>query len=188
MSLEIRTTPAILEINRTPGKQSIEQANVNVNGSISFAKVRVEGTVSKVSIDQNQCFNESGLKDNKTFSNDSANYAKQKMQESIRKIVEQGNRLKDIHLGGSAIADNARYNSVDQFTHEFGMVSMPNSRPRIDVTEGQLDINVEKGQITGKIISNKPNINYQVGKVETSLKQYNSISIKYLDERLNLQV
>ncbi len=188
MALEIRTKPALIGIKRTPGNQSIEQPKAKVEGSISFAKVNIESTLPKVQIDQNQSFNESGLKDNKTFSSDYVNFAKQKMQESMGRIADQGNQLAEIHLGGDPIADQALYNAFDQFYHEFGMVTMPRTRPEITVIEGKIDTKVQEGKIEGKIVPQKPILNYKVGKTEAYLKQMNSISIEYLGERLDLKV
>lgn len=188
MALQINTTPAILGQNITKSKLSIEQPKPQVEGSISFANVRVEATLAKVTIDQDQAFNEAGIKNIKAFSEDYVNFAKQKMQESIGRIAEQGNQLTDIHLGGDPIADQALYNAFDQFYHEFGMVTMPRTGAQIDVVEGRVDTSVEEGQITGKIRAQKPIIKYQQGRVERYMEQYSSISIKYLGEKVDLQV
>lgn len=187
MALEIRTTPALIAIRTTPGKQSIEQPRAEVEGSISLASVRIEGTLPKVKIDQNQTFNESGLKDIKTFSSDNVNFAYQKMQESIGRIAEQGTQMTDIHLGGDAIADQASYNAYGQFEHEFGMVTMPRTKPVVTVVKGTLDITVNEGQNNTKVVAKKVISSYERGKVETYLQQKKSISIKYLGERVDLK-
>jgi len=188
MALQIRTTPAILGHNTIKPQLSIEQPKAQVEGSISFAKVQIETTLPKVTIDQDQAFNESGLKNMTAFSEDYVNFAKQKMQESTGRIAEQGNQLTDIHLGGDRIADQALYNAFDQFYHEFGMVTIPRSGAQIDVIEGQVNTSVVEGQITGKIRAQKPIIDHQQGRVERYMEQYNSISIKYLGEKVDLQV
>ncbi len=188
MALEIRTTQALVGVNRTPAKLSIEQPKAEVDGSISLPKIKVEGTLAKIKINQTQCFNESGRKSVEAFSADYVNFAKQKMQESIGRIAEQGNQLTDIHLGGNPIADQGASNAYDQFEHEFGMVTMPRSRPQIDVIEGTLDIKVEEGEITGKVRAKQPILNHDKGNIEFYLKQKNSISIKYLGENVDISV
>ena len=188
MALEIRTTPAILGHNITKPKQSIEQPKAQVEGGFTLSQVRVEATLPKVTIDQNQSFNESGLKDVKSFSEDYVAFAKQKMQEGIGRIAEQGNQLANVHEGGNAIADQALHNAFDQFYHEFGMVTMPRTRPQINLVEGQVDINVTKGQNNQRVVAQKPRIDYQLGKIERYMEQYSSISIRYLGEKVNLQV
>lgn len=188
MALEIRTTPAKLSIRTTKPQQSIEQPRAQVEGGFTLSKIRVEATLPKVQIDQNQSFNESGLKDNQSFSAEYVAYAKQKMQQSIGRIAEQGNQLTNIHQGGNPIADQALYNAFDQFYNEFGMVTMPRTRPQITLIEGRVDIQVTEGENNQRVIAQKPRINNQPGKVEKQMEQYNSISIRYLGEKVNLQV
>jgi len=188
MALEIRTTPAILGHNITKPQQSIEQPKAQVEGGFTLPQVRVEATLPKVAIDQNQSFNESGLKHVKSFSEDYVAFAKQKMQESIGRIAEQGNQLANVHEGGNVIADQGLYNAFDQFYHEFGMVTMPRTRPQIDLIEGQVNINVTEGQNNQRVVAQKPRIDYQPGKIERYMKQYNSISIRYLGEKVDMKV
>jgi hypothetical protein len=188
MAIQIRTTPAILSTNVTKPSVSIEQPKAIVDGSLTFAKIKVEGTLPKVQIDQDQAFNESGLKNVEAFSADYVAYAKQKFQESVGRIAEQGTQLTDVHLGGNPIADQAFYNAFDQFYNEFGMVTMPTSGPEITVQEGTLDITVQPGEISGQIRAQKPVINYKPGKVERYMEQYNSISIRYVGKNVDISV
>lgn len=188
MALEIRTTPAILNYHNVKPQHSIKQPKARVEGSITHSKISVEATLPKVTIDQTECFNESGLKTVSAFRADNVAYAKQKMQESVGRIASQGDELTNVHLGGNPIADQAYSNAYDQFEHEFGMVTMPRSRPKIDVIEGRVDIKVQEGENTKRVIAQKPEIDYKQGKVEKYMKQYGSISIRYLGENVNLSV
>ncbi|MCH4889298.1 hypothetical protein EZV73_17000 [Acidaminobacter sp. JC074] len=188
MALEIRTTPAILGHNITKPQHSIEQPKAQVEGGFTLPTIKVEVSLPTVDIDQNQSFNESGLKDNQSFSADYVAYAKQKMQESIGRIADQGNELTNVHEGGNQIADQALYNAFDQFYNEFGMVTMPRTRPQITLIEGQVDIQVTEGQNNQRVIAQKPRIDYQPGRVERYMEQKNSISIKYIGEKVDLQV
>ena len=188
MALSIQTQPAILNYNITKSQLSIEQPRPQVEAGLSLPQVRVEATLPKITIDQTQAFNESGLKTVQAFSDEYVSYAKARMQESVGRIAEQGTQMTDIHLGGNAIAEQASYNAYDQFYGEFGMVTMPRSRPEIQVREGNININVTEGQITGKIIPGKPQINYRPGNVERYMAQYNSISIRYEGENLDYQI
>lgn len=188
MALEIRTQPAILAYNISKPVQSIEQPRAQVQGSVTQAQTRVEATLPKIQIDQTQAFNESGLKNIEAFSAEYVSLAKQKMLESVGRIAEQGNQLAAIENGGNPIADQALYNAFDQFYHEFGMVTMPRSGPDITLIRGQVNTTVTEGQLTGRIVAQKPRIEYQAGKVERYMQQYNSISIKYVGDKLDLQV
>jgi len=188
MALEIRTTPAILGIQRTPSNHSIEQPQAEWNGSLTLPIIHVEGTVSRVTIDQEDAFNESGLKNNEAFRQDSIAFALQKMAEGTSRRASQGDALAKINEGGDPIPDQALQNAYDQFLHEFGMVTMPRSGAKIDVIEGTLDIQVIEGEINGEFETHKPIIDYQPSKVERYMEQYNSISITYLGESLDFKL
>lgn len=187
MAMEIRTTPAVVGINRTPGKQSIEQPWATVEGSLELPKVSITTTQPKIKIDQNQSFNESGLKDIKAFADDYVSFAKQKMEEGKARIVDQGNQLTDIHLGGNPLADQGLYNAYDQFHNEFNMVTMPRTRPTTEVIEGTVDIQVQEAKVSG-FKASKPIISYDPGKIEYYMQSMNSIRFKYLGENVDLKV
>jgi len=68
------------------------------------------------------------------------------------------------------------------------MVTMPRTRPQIDLIEGQVNINVTEGQNNQRVVAQKPRIDYQPGKIERYMKQYNSISIRYLGEKVDMKV
>lgn len=186
--LRITTIPAILGHTINKPQQSIEQPKAQYNGSTSFAQIRVEATLPKVTIDQTAAFSESGLKNIDTFMRENVQRAKQIAIESVGRNAAQGSRLQDIHKGGNTIKSNARENAIDQFLHTFGMVTMPRSRPEINVIEGELDIQVTEGTISGGYEAQSPNIDYQPGNVERYMEQYNSITIEYLGEQVDLQV
>lgn len=188
MALSIQTTPAILDWNTTKPKQSIEQPKAVVEGSLSLSKIRVEATLAKITIDQTQAFAEAGLKNNQAFSQEYVQLAKQKMQEGIGRRASQGDQLAKISDKGNPIPQQAAYNAYDQFLHEFGMVTIPRSGADIDVIQGQVDVQVTEGELTGKIRAQKPIVDYQQGRVERYMKQYNSISIQYEGDKVDLQV
>lgn len=188
MALEIRTNPMQLSYNTTKARQTMEQPKAKVEGSLSLPKSQVEVTLPKVTIDQTQAFNESGLKNIEAFSAEYTALAKQKMQESIGRIASQGTEMSNIHQGGNPIAEQASFNAYDQFDNEFGMVTMPRSRPQIDVVEGNVDLRITEGELTGKIVAQKPRVEYEPGNVDIRIERYNNISIRYTGEKLDLQV
>ncbi|MBN2794392.1 MAG: hypothetical protein JXR88_03215 [Clostridia bacterium] len=188
MALEIRTQPAILGYHISKPVQSIEQPKAHVEGALTQPQIQVEVRLPKIQIDQTQAFNESGLKNIEAFSQEYVAIAKQRMLESIGRIAEQGDQLAQINKKGNPVPDIAKYNAFDQFKHEFGMVTMPRNGPDISVIEGNVNVRVVEGELSGKIIAEKPRIHYQQGQVERYVAQYNSISIRYLGEKLDLQV
>lgn len=188
MAMDIRTTPAILAYKTRPSSHSIEQPKAEWKGSFSLSKVNVEMTLPRVSIDQEAAFNESGLKNNEAFLQDSVAFALQKMSEGVGRRASQGDQLAKIHEGGDAIAMQAPQNAYDQFLHDFNMVTMPTSGAQIDLIEGQVDITVTDGAIEGGYEAKAPIIDYRAGKIERYMDQYQSITMKYLGETLDLSV
>lgn len=188
MALDIKTRPAVLTTNVSKPIHSIEQPKAKWNGSITMSSVKVEGTLAKVTIDQEAAFNESGIKNNEAFLQDSVSYALQKMSEGVSRRTSQGDQFAKISQGGNPIAEQALQNAFGQFQHEFGMVTMPRSGAQIDVVEGTLDIQVTDGGLEGGYEPGKVIVDYQAGKVERSMEQYNSITIKYIGESLDLKV
>lgn len=186
--MRITTKPAILGHTINKPQHSIEQPQSEYQGTTSYSQVRVEATLPRVTIDQTAAFSDSGRKNIEDFLSDNINYGKQVHSAAVGRTAAQGSALQDIHKGGYPIISNAIQNSIDQFINEFGMVTMPRSRPKIDVIEGQLDIQVADGQINGSFTQNQPIINYKAGNIERYMEQYNSINIEYLGEDVDLQV
>ena len=188
MAMEIRTTNALIGVNRTPAKLDIKQPQAEVDRKITHAQVNVELSLPKIQIDQTQAFAESGLKKPLDLTAEIAQYSKSKMEESTGRIAEQGDALTDIHTGADVIADQALYNAYDQFSTEYNMVTMPRSRPEITVIEGDLDIKVKEGTIDEQTEIRRPEINNKAGKVEVYLKQRNSISMKYVGDSFDMKL
>ncbi len=188
MAMEIRTQPMVLSINKRPGRLTIQQPKPIVEGSIDLPKVEISTSLPKVIIDQEQAFNESGLKSVSALREDAISLGKQKMQESISRIASQGTELTNIHEGRDQIAEQAINNAFDQFDKSFAMVTMPKTRPKTELIEGQVDTNVIEGSINIKIRAQKAIINYERAKIDTSVKQYNSIKMKYIGENVDLRV
>lgn len=188
MALRINTTNAILNYDISKATLSIKQPQAQIEGETKLPKVIINKTLPKITIDQTQPFNESGLKTISAFSAEAVNYAKSMMESSKARIAGQGDELTNIHLDGNPIADQALYNAFDQFYGEFGMVTMPKSKPNIQVQEGTLDIRLESGSIDKNVKPRKPEIEYNKGGVRYYLKQKNSISIKYIGENIDYKL
>jgi hypothetical protein len=65
------------------------------------------------------------------------------------------------------------------------MVTMPMSRPRIEVVGGTLDIRVEEGEVSVNAKTDPPIIDVQLGDVEIYMRQEPSISIKFVDNNFD---
>lgn len=184
----MRSTNALIGINKENSNVTIEQPKADVEIKTEHANVKIESSLVKVEINQEQAFSESGLKGILELSIDNAKEAMQKMIQESGRIAEEGNRLANISSGEDAVAEIAYDNSINKSKHEFNMVTMPTSGPEITVIEGENDIQVEGGNVDISVNINKPIVNYTAGKVETYIKQKNSLEITVVNDKFDKQV
>lgn len=181
LQLQVNHTWPQIAVNRTPARLEVENPGYTLNMSVTQAKVRVEATLPKITIDQSQCFAEAGLKGVAALREELVSIARSAMLASISRIVDQGNQLADIPNAYGAIPDQAYSNAFDQFDKEFDIGTIPRSRPRIEVQEGRLDIQVTPGEVRNQTAVQAPVLRYQKGSVEVYLKQKPSIEVRFLD-------
>jgi hypothetical protein len=180
--VRIQTTKAQLGMESQKGfLEHVNPPQQQLDIKTNLVKVEIRSRAPQIRIDQTQAFAESGLKQPLALSQDNSAYSNQKMMESIGKIVDQGNQLMAIENGGNPIPEHAVYNAYDQFVREWNMVTMPRSRPRIDLIEGTVDIQVRGGDVVNNTRPSKVSFNYQPGKLDIYLKQKDSISMSVVD-------
>lgn len=190
MKLKIRTTPAIINFQTKNAQQTtpaIPKDKLSLD--IEEPKMELKSKNPKIKIDQSQCFNESGLKNNKAFLDEVVSLSKSAVMEGIGHKVEQGNQMMAIENGVDAIAENASYNAWERFYNEFGLVTMPRSRPVITFEEGDVDYQFKRGDV--KVINGPYKIDqgtYQAGKVEYYMKQNNSIEITPVGDEVDISI
>lgn len=111
----------------------------------TYPKLYIDRQLPKVYIDQSQCFYESGLKGPVELSEEAAAEGYKASLQGIKRRVSEGSRMEAIENSmQNAIPEIAFQNSFD--IKEFNLVSMPRSRPKIDV-EGYLNIEWEEGRV-----------------------------------------
>jgi len=190
MKLMIRTQPAILAWNRTPAQQTTpSMPKEKLELDIKEPEMKFETQKPQVDIDQNQCFNEAGIMDNKAFLDDMVARSKQAVMDGVANTVENGNQMMAIESGQDAIVEQASYNAWERFYHEFGLVTMPQSRPTITVTNGDVTFNFEKGE--ARVLNGPFEIDrgtYQAGKIDYYMKQYNSITITPVGDDVDISI
>jgi len=182
ISLDVERVPARLEINSRPPRLELQQKH---------AKVYIDAELPKVKIDQYQCFAESGLKNYADLTKEMAELANKRALEYIAKLAEDGDMLAAIENGGNPFAEIAERDAFPE--KEFGMVTMPRSRPKIDV-EGSLTITHDPNEpgrwnwVKGNFIPGDVYINYVPGKLNIQVKQYPSVRIEYLGENVDIRI
>lgn len=186
--LQIRSTPALIGIQSTLGRQSIQQPKADVNMNIEHPKVEITSDLPRVQIDQYQCFAEAGLKNFLDLTKEAAQLGKQAAMLGIDRRTRQGKELANIQNKSNPIPKQAEENAFELFNKEFGFGIVPKSRPRIDVIEGRANIQVREGKVNMDVQINKPIIDYTRGKVDIYLRQKNSIDIQYVGSNYDKQI
>jgi hypothetical protein len=151
-SISIHTDNASVEMQTTKPELNMSQNHV---------KVQIKSELPRVIIDQTECFNTSGLKNNTALSLEISSEGYQHYLEYVQTTAEDGAALAAIERGGNPIKEIAVKNAYTE--HTFGIVSMPSAGPRIDVT-GDLKINFSP-DILGT--SNGVNFNVRLGTLDT---------------------
>jgi len=182
MSFVINTVKGQIGIDTTRGSMEMQQPRGEQSISQTKAKMNIQSELPRVIIDQYECFAEAGLKNMRDLTAEYAQLGKQAAFEGIARRVDDGNRLATIGNNmPNAIPEIAKKNAWKP-EREFGLATIPKSRPKIDVT-GSLNIEWQLGGTDISFTPRQPIINYQPGKVDIYLKQRSSIDIRYVDER-----
>lgn len=184
MGLSISTTPAEIAIETIPGGLNWKTRNANLEVKQKPPLVNIKTEPPVVLIDQYQCFAESGLKNNYDFMKEQAQKGIQSIITYTGKVAQNGDAMAKIGHKANIMINIAKNSAVTK--HEFGLGSMPKSRPKIHVTGGTLDMKAEVrdniGEINGVSCSYTAgdiNFNYTAVKVDVRVVSYGSIDIKY---------
>lgn len=182
-SLRITRTDALIGVNTTPTKVKISQPKADIEMHQEYAKVQIKKEPLQIKIDQSQCFNEAGLKNNTAFAGDIVEQGQQAVLEGIARIVAEGNAMADVENRVNAVAEIAADNSIQ--VPDFNIDFIPKSRPIIDFVGGNIDIQVDEGYVDLKVTPNKPIIDVEVGGIEFYLRQKPDIKIEFVGDKVD---
>jgi hypothetical protein len=185
MGLEISQTYAKVGIERIPSRLEIRNQYATLELHSKQPMVNIKTELPKVEIDQYECFASSGLKGPIDLTREFAQKGYENVLQYIGKTAEDGDMLAAVENGGSAIASIAKRNVYEQ--HEFGMVTMPSTGPKITV-KGSLELDPERTSeganngVDGVYIPGELDIRYTPDKIRFYMEQYGSVNIKYMHE------
>lgn len=173
-----------------------QKAQLNQSGNgvqtldIQTRKPQIEITTTRpqLTIDQTQPFAEAGLKNLRAFMSESVSYARQRVAQGIDRIVSQGNEMKEIHTGVDPIPVQAISNAYEMFEKTFNFAMIPQSRPKIDVTLGNVNIQFNRGEVTNRSASRRVQIDYTPWQINYHMKQYESIRFSYEPPKIKSMV
>ena len=172
--VQIRTTPSILNMDADPGQYSIRQPKAEVQLNTRPAKLTVESHPITLHVDQSKAF--SAYNGGNMIDMNARIYSgiQQQFLQNMAERVQQGNQLAAIHESGNTIANIV---GMDWKPQPFPETRTPASFDNVDtrVDTRPPDINFQPAVSEMNVIVNKPEIEYQRGKLDIYVKQYASV-------------
>lgn len=176
LQIQIERTYAQIGLNVKKPVQEIEQPMAELNLRQEPAILEIKQAKGHFSIDSTRARESIGLRTSVQFSNENANYGKQKLLEAIGKMSEEGDNLAAIERRGNAIAQIA----VDKIGTEHTPLASPSGPDEgVDVNYQPipLEIHVERRGMKMDPVRNAPVLQYTPGKVEPYMLRWPSLSI-----------
>lgn len=185
--LRIEKQNAILSWDKKDAKlEQSGNARMTLDIETSKPQISIRTRSPQILIDQTEPFAEAGIKSVRAFMQDSVAFARQKLSQGISRIVSDGNEWLDIHTGVDPIPDQAIYNAFEMFDKEFVFAMIPQSRPQIDVNLGEVDIQLNKGEVINRTLPQKIDMQYTPWQMAFFMKQYHSIHFTYENSKLDI--
>ncbi len=185
-SLRITKTDGLIGIKTTPAKMNISQPKADLEIHQKQSKVLIDSEPVQIKIDQSQCFNEAGLKNNTAFMEDMVQRSTQDLLQGINRTVSEGNIMAAVENNVNAFAEIAANNFMQMV--EWNIDFIPKSRPKIEFVGGNMDISVDEGYIKINARTNKPVIDVEIGGVEIYLKQKPDLKIEFIGNELDVKL
>ncbi|MPM21314.1 hypothetical protein SDC9_67758 [bioreactor metagenome] len=184
LCLNIRQTPAQVAITTQNSRLQLRTTQAELEMQSSPATLEIRQAKGEFEMDFTQFRYSIGIKNLQDFSRDFAQEGKQAALEAIGKIVADGNRLARIESGENAVVNMA----ADSVFSPEGQLEWTKIEPpsinyrydsaKIDVIQGKLDINVNRGTVENLT---------QLGNVDIQMKQYQSVKFWTTENKYDLK-
>lgn len=170
-TIQIRQYPAKLSIDADLGKQNIRQPRATMELQTEQPKVEIRQPRGELKIDQSKAWDALGLGNILESMHRIASEAHRVALQGVARIVDNGNRLAQIHLDTNPIADNAEQLRFEHFEFDY---YGPASYDNVDITyrANKPEIQPVEGKVRLHTQPNKPEIDYIRGKLDIYMVQY----------------
>lgn len=182
MPITINTIDAKYGIDRVPGGFSIQTRQSEISIDRQDIKLNISHEWPQLRIDQSACFSESGLKNNLDLMVSISSQGKQMAEEFTTRKSSTGDSLGRINEMDLVTAISQKPDDK----HEFGMVTMPQSRPVIDFVGARLDIDFDTGVdgahngVKFDVKQGEVELNYTPTKIQIYMLEYGKVKIDYI--------
>ena len=182
--IQIQTTSAAIGIDtQNAAMKVVKRAQTKVALQQEPPSMKIERKWPELSIDQQQCFNESGLKSPLLIARDFYRDSVQKGLRNIERTVNDSKKFLRIEEGGNPIKEMAaELNTTDY--KGLTMVAMPKSRPRVRVDPGSIDIKWVTREVQTEWQRQNAEVEYVPYKVKVFLRTKPSVEISVIDDAL----
>lgn len=193
MLLQIRTSPARYELQITHAKLEwkVRNAELHIRQKPPLVKIDTEQPV--LDIDQYQCFAESGLKNNLDQAREYAQKGYRNVLQYIAKEAREGDAMAKIGHKANIMLDIIKRDA--RTMHEFGMGTMPKSRPTVELIGGTLTLEAENNNgpgeingVSGTYIPWDIEYKYTPWDVKIIMLSYGSVDIKYVGNNVDTYI
>ncbi|ABR46954.1 hypothetical protein Amet_0729 [Alkaliphilus metalliredigens QYMF] len=183
MNLRIDMQNAQIGIQQQMGQLNIQQNHFPMTLQQTEPKLSLQTADAELTIDQQRCFAEVGLKNDRQLTATYAQKGNRTAQQAIARIAQEGKQMANIQ-NGKVIARQAKQSQGTQ-QRQLNYDMAPKSRPDINVTPKEVQINFQKGEVSVNVQNPGAQIDYQQGDLQVYLKQKDFINIEYIGQNLN---
>jgi hypothetical protein len=186
--IRINSLQGQLGLEITKSIQKIDQEPANVQMEQPKAELQINRTPGKLTIDQTKAWEDMDLKHIFRRIEECAQNGYQDLMSGIARVTQQGDELMKIENGGSPIIEQAVQNSLPtQFDFNIGWVPSHFS-VKIDYQQGKLDIKWKANRPNIEVDINKPIHDYTPGKVSGYMKQWPTLEIDFVGGSINQEI
>lgn len=175
--IDIRQTPARLDISSKLGQFNIRQQNATMDIQTTQAVIDVKTKQPVVTVDMSKTWDALNGGGTLSFMNRIYNQSGQFVQDAINQTVQEYNQIGDLTRPVDPIPEIARRSMFRDppKLQVYGQASVLNLSFNAQITPP--DIKITPGRAEVSIVPNKPEINYQRGGVRIAMAQYPSVHI-----------
>ncbi len=177
--IRLQSQQAQMQLHIQKPTQSIQQPKADLKIEQQPAEMTINRSPSKLTIDQSEARADMDLKSIARRIKEYSDKGYQDWLSGIARVAGDGDQLMMIENGTNSIPEISKRNSENPM-YEFNIGFIPShGSVKIDYGPGKLDIQWKRNKPDIQVQINKPILNYQPGKVSTSIKQYQSLQIDF---------
>ncbi|MCM3443755.1 DUF6470 family protein [Metabacillus halosaccharovorans] len=179
MQIQMKSSSAVLAIEKSPSKLNIQQPQAQMDIQQPKPRIEMNKTLPALTIDQTEAWADMNLKGIFRLISEFATEGNQAWMQYLAKTASEGNELMKIENGFGAIASQAKRNGQLP-KHEFGLGFIPSPfSVKLNYQPGDVQIQFQPQKLISNITPQKPMIHYQPGSITYHLEQKNSLQFDF---------